>query len=70
MDAMIEDGAKLLGVLAWAQYFVLTTVDIARSATDETLARVGGDEPSRAPGSRDRPTTPVPEGEASSTMVP
>jgi hypothetical protein len=26
-----EDSAKLLGVLAWAQYMVLTTVDIVRS---------------------------------------
>jgi hypothetical protein len=27
----LEDGAKLLGVLAWAQYMVLTSVDITRS---------------------------------------
>ncbi len=49
MDVMIEDGAKLLGVVAWAQYFVLTTVDIARSATDETLARADGAPRLRAP---------------------
>lgn len=29
---LVEDGAKLLGLLAWAQYFVLTALDIARSA--------------------------------------
>lgn len=28
---LIEDGAKLLGVLAWSLYFVLTTRDIANS---------------------------------------
>jgi hypothetical protein len=27
----IEDGAKLFGVVAWAQYFVVTTLDITRS---------------------------------------
>ena len=28
---VVEDSAKLLGVLAWAQYMVLTSVDITRS---------------------------------------
>lgn len=28
---LLEDGAKLLGILAWAQYMVLTSLDIARS---------------------------------------
>jgi hypothetical protein len=28
---LVEDGAKLLGVMAWATYFVVTTHDIARS---------------------------------------
>ena len=30
-NLMVEDGAKFLGVLAWAQYFVMTAKDIARS---------------------------------------
>ena len=30
-EVLLEDGAKLLGLLAWAQYFVLTALDIARS---------------------------------------
>lgn len=34
-----EDTGKLLGVLAWAQYFLLTTVDITRSVIDAALAR-------------------------------
>lgn len=37
---MVEDGGKFLGVLAWAQYFVLTAKDIARSTI---LAAMGRD---------------------------
>jgi hypothetical protein len=46
---MIEDGAKFLGICAWAQYFTMTTADIARSVLAEVL------EPQRAtaPGPRD-----------------
>ncbi len=32
MSGLIEDGAKFLGILAWATYFVMTTKDIAASA--------------------------------------
>lgn len=39
----IEDSAKLLGVLAWAQYLVLTSRDIARSTIRE--AKRGGPVP-------------------------
>lgn len=34
-----EDTGKLLGVLAWAQYFLLTTVDITRSVIDAAVDR-------------------------------
>jgi hypothetical protein len=33
----VEDGAKLLGVFAWAQYFVWTTRDITGSVIDAAL---------------------------------
>ena len=36
---LVEDGAKLLGVTAWATYFVVTTRDIASSL----LTSVGSD---------------------------
>ncbi len=42
-----EDGAKLLGVLAWAQYMVLTSLDITRSTIRAATApaqAVGGAE--------------------------
>jgi hypothetical protein len=32
LSAMLEDGPKFLGILAWATYFVASTYDIARSA--------------------------------------
>ncbi|MBL8930456.1 MAG: hypothetical protein JNL54_10070 [Kineosporiaceae bacterium] len=35
---MLEDGARLLGVLAFAHYMVLTTVDIIRSVTSSVAA--------------------------------
>lgn len=35
----VEDGAKLLGVLAWAQYFVWTTRDITASVIAAALER-------------------------------
>jgi hypothetical protein len=34
---IIEDGAKFLGVLAWATYFVVTTRDISRSVFVDAL---------------------------------
>lgn len=34
---IIEDGAKFLGVLAWATYFVVTTADISRSVFRDAL---------------------------------
>ncbi len=34
----VEDGAKFLGVLAWAQYFVVTTADITRSTIRDARA--------------------------------
>ncbi|MFN8053441.1 MAG: hypothetical protein U0Q22_18515 [Acidimicrobiales bacterium] len=34
---IIEDGAKFLGVLAWATYFVVTTKDISRSVFVDAL---------------------------------
>lgn len=36
---LLEDGAKLLGVLAWAQYFVLTARDITGSVIEAALGR-------------------------------
>lgn len=46
---LVEDGAKFLGICAWAQYFTMTTADIARSVLAEVL------DPQRAttPGPRD-----------------
>lgn len=35
---IMEDALKFLGILAWAQYFVLTTTDIARSIVDQQAA--------------------------------
>lgn len=35
--SLIEDGAKFLGVLAWATYFVVTTRDISRSVFVDAL---------------------------------
>lgn len=32
---LVEDGTKFLGICAWAQYFTMTTADIARSVVDE-----------------------------------
>jgi hypothetical protein len=32
LSALLEDGPKFLGILAWATYFVASTYDIARSA--------------------------------------
>ncbi len=36
---LAEDGPKFLGVLAWAAYFALTSVDIARSVLNQTHTR-------------------------------
>ena len=36
-----EDGAKFLGILSWAAYFALTSVDIARSVLQETHTKRG-----------------------------
>lgn len=35
---VVEDGGKLLGVLAWAGYFIATSADIVRSAVGSTAA--------------------------------
>ncbi len=47
---LLEDGAKLLGVVAFAMYFVLTSVDITRSvlraAADGSAGSAVGDEKS------------------------
>ncbi len=41
---LAEDSPKFLGVLAWATYFALTSVDIARSVLTQThTPRVGGE---------------------------
>ncbi len=47
---VIEDGAKFLGALAWAQYFALTTKDIVGSVLDELTAKaskLSSDSPER-----------------------
>lgn len=52
---MFEDGAKFLGALAWATYFVITTRDICRSVftdalmvwPDQAIAALAGSEPPR-----------------------
>jgi hypothetical protein len=36
---LVEDGAKLLGILAWTTYFVTTANDIVRSVLAEAAAR-------------------------------
>ena len=36
---LLEDGAKLLGVLAWMAYFVITTHDIARSTINAAMRK-------------------------------
>lgn len=38
-DLVVEDSAKLLGILAWAQYFILTTGDITASVITEASDR-------------------------------
>ncbi len=44
---LAEDGAKFLGVLAWAAYFTLTATDIATSVVKDLATRhpVAGDQP-------------------------
>lgn len=37
---LAEDAAKFLGVLAWAQYFVLTSTDVVRSILDELRSQI------------------------------
>jgi hypothetical protein len=39
LSLLIEDGAKLAGISAWAAYFVFTTRDIARSVVSASRAR-------------------------------
>lgn len=34
---LVEDGMKLLGILAWSQYFAITSRDIAASAIESVL---------------------------------
>lgn len=48
----LEDSAKLLGILAWAQYMILTSLDIARSTIRDARTRSPldqglGDDPGR-----------------------
>ncbi len=40
LQLVAEDGAKLLGTLGWATYFVATTADIVRSTLSGPLERV------------------------------
>jgi hypothetical protein len=54
---LVEDGAKLLGVTAWATYFVVTTRDIGRSLIGE--ARAGSVGHPRSASERERPTRTV-----------
>jgi hypothetical protein len=35
---LVEDGAKFLGVVAWAIYFAVTTIDITRSTINAAMA--------------------------------
>ncbi|MGH1488367.1 MAG: hypothetical protein ACRBK7_03080 [Acidimicrobiales bacterium] len=42
---LIEDACKFLGVLAWAQYFVLTSSDIVKSIVGELRAKAANVEP-------------------------
>jgi len=42
---LIEDGLKLLGILAWAQYFAITSRDIAASAIASVLQVNNGGAP-------------------------
>lgn len=47
ISGLVEDGAKFLGVLAWATYFVMTTKDIASSAIRGAIrTQPGGPAPS------------------------
>jgi hypothetical protein len=41
MQLLAEDGAKLLGTLGWATYFVATTADFARSVIAQHLHERG-----------------------------
>jgi len=41
---LFEDGAKLLGIFAWAAYFVATAADISRSVLQEAAASAPGRE--------------------------
>ena len=38
LGLVVEDGAKLFGIVAWMLYFVLTSRDIARSTIDTAMA--------------------------------
>ncbi|MEE9416500.1 MAG: hypothetical protein V3V01_14545 [Acidimicrobiales bacterium] len=44
VSLVLEDAAKFLGVLAWALYFVVTTMDITRSIIDDRT-HLGSAEP-------------------------
>ena len=44
---LLEDGAKFLGILAWATYFVVTARDISRSAMASSRLLGVVDEPER-----------------------
>ncbi len=42
---LVEDGMKFLGILAWTQYFAITSKDIAASAIGEAVGRGEQSEP-------------------------
>lgn len=46
---LIEDGLKLLGILAWSQYFAITSRDIAASAIEGALRSGAWSSPNEAP---------------------
>lgn len=60
MALVLEDTAKLLGVLAWAHYFVTTTVDITRSVINEALGARNVTPPSTTVDHHEDEPTPVP----------
>lgn len=41
-ELLVEDGLKFLGILAWTQYFAITSRDIANSAIDTALRTTPG----------------------------
>ena len=56
---LIEDGMKFLGILAWAQYFAITSRDIAASVIGEVVGNDDGNDNGNDGGNDDEATPTV-----------